>query len=156
MKTIKIIALVAATLPIGLISSCSKDESSSNTTTTTDARDLVVGSYSGIETSTDASDSTETDTVVFTITKGAGTSLIITEDGVSINTGAVVVSGKDLAGNIPTQTLTLGGINFSIQGRGNNNEHFGFMESTKAFTYDFKLNDGPFAGTEVMVLGFKK
>jgi hypothetical protein len=155
MKTIKIITLVAATLSIGLISSCSKDDST-NSTTTTDARDLVIGNYSGIEISTDASDSTDSDTVLFTISKGAGTSLIINQDGVSINTSAVVVAGKDLAGNIPTQTLTVDGVSFSIQGRGNNNEHFGFMESTKAFTYDFQVNDGPLAGYKVMVFGTKK
>jgi hypothetical protein len=155
MKTIKIIALFAATLSIGLISSCSKDDST-NSTTTTDARDLVIGNYSGIEISTDASDSTDSDTVLFTISKGAGTSLIINQDGVSINTSAVVVAGKDLAGNIPTQTLTVDGVSFSIQGRGNNNEHFGFMESTKAFTYDFQVNDGPLAGYKVMVFGTKK
>ena len=155
MKHFKLINLFAFWLTIGLISSCSKNESTP-VTPASDVRDVAIGSYSGIQTITDTSDSTTIDTIVFTISKGAGNSLNITEDGVTISTSPVLNVGKDLSGNIPLQTITADGFSFKIQGAGNNNEHFGFLESAKVFTYDFQVNDGPITGYKVTVFGSKK
>jgi hypothetical protein len=144
-------------LAINFLSSCKKDENSQKTIISpTDIRDLAIGTYSGIQTFTSPSDSTTIDTIAFAIAKGSGSSLIITEDSISINTGSVVVAGNDLAGNIPLQKITIDGFNIEIQGIGNTNEHFGFMESTKIFTYDIQFIDGPLAGCKLNVFGSKK
>ena len=96
-------------------------------------------------------------TVTFVVTKGSGKSLIITEDGGGkISTGDVLVSGKNFSGNIPLQTINKDGFSISLKGKGNNNEHFGFMESTKAFVYNIEITDGPLRGNTYDVFGTKK
>lgn len=155
MKRITLLAVIATGLAFGL-TSCSKEESSSSSSnTTTDARDLAVGTYTGINMSV-FDGQTSTDSVTFTVSKGTGTTLNITEDGITFATGSVVVTGKDFSGNIPTQSITSDGVTFSIVGKGNNNEHFAFVDAQKAFTYEIQVNGGPFAGSSSTVLGYKK
>ncbi len=157
MKRITQLVVIATGLAFGL-TSCSKEESSSassSNNTTTDARDLAVGTYTGISV-TVFDGETSTDSVTFTVAKGTGSTLNITEDGVTFKTDAIVVSGKDFAGNIPTQSVTNDGVTFTIVGKGNNNEHFAFADAQKAFTYELQINGGPFAGTSTTVFGTKK
>ncbi len=156
MKRITLLAVIAAGLAFGSLTSCSKEETKPSTSnTTTDARDLAVGTYTGINMSV-FDGQTSTDSVTFTVSKGAGTTLNITEDGITYATGSVVVSGKDFSGNIPTQSITFDGVTISIVGKGNNNEHFAFVDAQKAFSYEIQINGGPFAGSSSTVLGYKK
>lgn len=156
MKRITLLAVIATGLAFGL-TSCSKEESSSSSSnnSTTDARDLAVGTYSAIAVSTIDGD-VSTDTTTFTVSKGTGTTLNINEDGLVFATGSVVVAGKDFAGNIPTQMLEYDGANFTITGKGNNNQHFAFVESRKSFSYEIQVNGGPLSGASVSVVGTKK
>lgn len=152
-----LLAVIATGLAFGSITSCTKEETKSSTSnnTTTDARDLAVGTYTGVSV-TVFDGETSTDSVTFTVAKGTGSTLNITEDGVTFKTDAIVVSGKDFAGNIPTQSVTNDGVTFTIVGKGNNNEHFAFADAQKAFTYELQINGGPFAGTSATVFGTKK
>ena len=156
MKKIKSILSIALIMMAGFIFSCSKDNSSTKPVET-DARDLAIGSYTGLSTVKDTTGESILDTLTFIITKGSGKSLIITEDdGGKILTGDILVSGKDFEGNIPVQTINKDGISISIKGRGNNNEQFGFMESTKVFIYNIEITDGPFKGYTYDVFATKK
>ena len=157
MKKIKSILSIALIMLAGLIFSCSKDNSSTKPVET-DARDLAIGTYIGLSSLKDTSRNSISDTTVnFVVTKGSGKSLIITEDdGVKISTGDIVVLGKDFTGNIPIQTINKDGVSVAIKGRGNNNEQFGFMESTKAFFYNIEITDGPLKGYTYDVFAAKK
>ncbi len=156
MKRITLLAVIAAGLAFGTLTSCSKEESkTSSSNTTTDARDLAVGTYTGIAVSTIDGD-VSTDTTTFTVSKGTGTTLNITEDGLTFATSSVAVAGKDFAGNIPTQMLEFDGANFTITGKGSNNQHFAFVESRKSFSYEIQINGGPLSGSSVSVVGTKK
>jgi len=157
MKKIKSILSVALFMMAGLVVSCSKDNSSTKPIVT-DARDLAIGTYTGLSSLKDTTGVSISDTTVtFIVEKGSGKSLIITEyDGVKITTGDILVSGKGFEGNIPVQTITIDGISGSLKGRGNNNEQFGFMESTKFFFYNIELTDGPLKGCTRDVFATKK
>jgi hypothetical protein len=157
MKKIKSILSIALIIMAGFIFSCSKDNSSTKPVET-DARDLAIGSYTGLSSVKDTTGESILDTTVtFVITKGSGKSLIITEDdGGKILTGDILVSGKDFTGNIPIQTINKDGVSVTIKGRGNNNEQFGFMESTKAFFYNIEITDGQFKGYTFDVFATKK
>jgi hypothetical protein len=157
MKKIKSILSIALIIMAGFIFSCSKDNSSTKPVET-DARDLAIGSYTGLSSVKDTTGESILDTTVtFVITKGSGKSLIITEDdGGKILTGDILVSGKDFTGNIPIQTINKDGVSVTIKGRGNNNEQFGFMESTKAFFYNIEITDGQFKGYTYDVFATKK
>lgn len=157
MKKIKSVLSVALIIMAGLIVSCSKDNSSTKPVET-DARDLALGTYTGLSSLMDTSGNSISDTTVtFVVTKGSGKSLIITEDGGGkISTGDVLVSGKNFSGIIPLQTINKDGFSISLKGKGNNNEHFGFMESTKAFVYNIEITDGPLRGNTYDVFGTKK
>ena len=136
--------------------SCSKDDTSTKVAET-DARDLAVGTYNGLSSFTDTSGSSILDTTTtFVITKGPGTTLTITEDGTIINTGAIVVSGKDFLGNIPSQSVTDDGTTLTIKGVGNNNEHFGFQEAQKVFFFNIEITDGQLKGYRYDVFATKK
>jgi hypothetical protein len=82
--------------------------------------------------------------------------LTITEDGTIINTGAIVVSGKDFLGNIPSQSVTDDGTTLTIKGVGNNNEHFGFQEAQKVFFFNIEITDGQLKGYRYDVFATKK
>jgi hypothetical protein len=157
MKKIKSILSIALIIMAGFIFSCSKDNSSTKPVET-DARDLAIGSYTGLSSVKDTTGESILDTTVtFVITKGSGKSLIITEDdGGKILTGDILVSGKDFTGNIPIQTINKDGVSVTIKGRGNNNEQFGFMESTKVFIYNIEITDGPLKGYTYDVFATKK
>lgn len=157
MKKIKSILSIALIIMAGFIFSCSKDDSGTKPVET-DARDLAIGTYTGLSSLKDTSRNSISDTTVtFVVTKGSGKSLIITEDdGGKILTGDILVYGKDFEGNIPVQTINKDGISVTIKGRGNNNEHFGFMESTKAFFYNIEITDGQFKGYTYDVFAAKK
>ena len=157
MKKIKSILSVALFMMAGLVVSCSKDNSSTKPIVT-DARDLAIGTYTGLSSLKDTTGVSISDTTVtFIVEKGSGKSLIITEyDGGKITTGDILVSGKDFEGNIPVQTITIDGISGSLKGRGNNNEQFGFMESTKVFFYNIEFTDGPLKGCTYDVFATKK
>ena len=156
MKQIKSIIPIALFLLLSGMMSCSKDDTS-NVVAEADARDLAVGTYTGLSSFTDTTGSTILDTsTTFVLAKGPGTTLTITEDGTIITTGAVVVSGKDFGGNIPSQSVTDDGTTLTIKGVGNNNEHFGFLEAQKVFTYNIEINDGPLKGFKYDVFATKK
>lgn len=156
MKQIKSIIPIALLFIMSSMMSCSKDDTS-NVVAETDARDLAVGTYTGLSSLTDTSGSSILDsTTTFVLTKGPGTTLTITEDGTIINTGAIVVSGKDFLGNIPSQSITDDGITMSIKGKGNNNEHFGFQEAQKVFFFNIEITDGPLRGYRYDVFATKK
>jgi hypothetical protein len=157
MKKIKSILSIALIIMAGFIVSCSKDNSGTKPVET-DARDLALGTYTGSSSLIDTSGKSIKDTTVtFIVTKGSGKSLIITEnEGVKISTGDILVNGKDFEGNIPIQTITLDGISGSLKGKGNNNEQFGFMESTKVFFYNIEFTDGPLKGYRYDVFATKK
>jgi hypothetical protein len=150
------------TIPIALMFimmsmiSCSKDDTS-NKTLETDVRDLAVGTYKGLSSLIDTTGTSVSDTTTtFILAKGADNTLIITEDGTTITTGAILVSGNNFEGNIPNQSITEDGVTFTIQGRGNNNEHFGFQEVQKVFFYNIEIMDGPFKGYKYDVFATKK
>jgi hypothetical protein len=150
-----IIALVALLFTFTIVS-CSKEDTSTKPVET-DVRDLAVGTYAGLSSFKDTSGSTVQDTATtLVIAKGAGNTLTITEDGATIVTGAIVVAGKDFTGNIPVQSITKDGLSVTIKGRGNNNEHYGFLEAQKAFMFDIEITDGPLKGYSYMVLATKK
>lgn len=157
MKKIKSILSIALIMMASLIFSCSKDNSSTKPVET-DARDLAIGTYTGLSSLKDTTGKSISDTTVtFIVTKGSGKSLIITEnEGVKISTGDILVYGKDFEGNIPIQTINKDGVSATIKGRGNNNEQFGFMESTKAFFYNIEITDGPLKGYTYDVFAAKK
>ena len=157
MKKIKSILSIALIIMAGFIVSCSKDNSGTKPVET-DARDLALGTYTGLSSLKDTSGVSISDTTVtFIVTKGSGKSLIIMEnEGVKISTGDILVNGKDFEGNIPLQTISKDGISISIKGIGNNNEQFGFMESTKVISYNIEFTDGPLKGYTYDVFGTKK
>jgi hypothetical protein len=157
MKKIKSILSIVLFMMAGLVVSCSKDNSSTKPIET-DARDLAIGTYTGLSSLKDTSRNSISDTTVtFVVTKGSGKSLIINEnDGIKISTEDIFVLGKDFTGNIPIQTINKDGISVTIKGRGNNYEQFGFMESTKAFFYNIEVTDGPLKGYTYDVFATKK
>ena len=157
MKKIKSVLSVALIIMAGLIVSCSKDNSGTKPVET-DARDAAIGTYTGLSSLKDSTGKSILDTTVtFIVAKGSGKSLIITEDdGGKISTGDVLVSGKNFSGNIPIQYINKDGFGLSLKGRGNNNEQFGFMETTKVFTYNIEITDGPLRGNTYDVFGTKK
>jgi hypothetical protein len=156
MKKIKSILSIALIIMAGFIFSCSKDNSSPKPVET-DARDLAIGFYTGLSSVKDTTGESILDTLTFIITKGSGKSLIITEDdGGKILTGDILVSGKNISGNIPVQTINKDGLSVSLKGRGNNNEQFSFMESTKVISYNIEFTDGPLKGYTYDVFGTKK
>ena len=156
MKRITLLAVIVAGLTIGTLSSCSKEETASNTTTTsTDSRDLAVGTYYGMTLGVIGTDSI-VDSTSFTISKGSGNTVTILEDGVTITTGAIVVDGKDFSGNIPTQNITTDGVTYSIQGQGTNNEQFAFDATLKGFAYDIRVTGGPMNGATITTYGYKR
>jgi hypothetical protein len=157
MKKIKSVLSVALIIMAGIIVSCSKDNSSTKPVET-DARDLAIGTYTGLSILKDTSRNSISDTTVtFVVTKGSGKSLIINEnDGIKISTGDIIVLGKDFEGNIPVQTISVDGLDVTLKGSGNNNEQFGFMESTKVFVYNIEFTDGPFKGYTYDVFATKK
>jgi hypothetical protein len=73
-----------------------------------------------------------------------------------INTGAIIVSGKNFEGNIPSQSITEDGVTVTIKGRGNNNEQFGFQEAQKVFFFNIEITDGPLKGYRYDVFATKK
>jgi hypothetical protein len=157
MKKIKSILSIALIIMAGFIVSCSKDNSGTKPVET-DARDLALGTYTGLSSLKDTSGVSISDTTVtFIVTKGSGKSLIITEnEGGKFSTGDILVSGKNISGNIPVQTINTDGLSVSLKGRGNNNEQFGFMESTKVISYNIEFTDGPLKGYTYDVFGTKK
>jgi hypothetical protein len=157
MKKIKSILSIALIIMAGFLVSCSKDDSGTKPVET-DARDLAIGTYTGLSSLKDTTgDSISDTTVTFIVTKGSGKSLIITEDdGTKISTGNILVSGKDFIGNIPLQTINKDGFSTSLKGRGNNSEHFGFIESTKVFVYNIEFTDGLLKGYKYDVFATKK
>jgi hypothetical protein len=156
MKNIKSIIPFTLFFIMSSMMSCSKDDTSTKVAET-DARDLAVGTYNGLSSFTDTSGSSILDTTTtFVITKGPGTTLTITEDGTIINTGAIVVSGKDFLGNIPSQSVTDDGTTLTIKGVGNNNEHFGFQEAQKVFFFNIEITDGQLKGYRYDVFATKK
>jgi len=150
-------ALPLALLMIAtLIISCSKDESGTKPAET-DARDLAVGTYTGLSSLTDSTGKSVLDTpTTFVVAKGSGKTLTITEDGTTIVTSDIVVVGKDFGGNIPSQSLNQDGVSITVKGKGNNNEQFAFQESQKAFSYNIEFTDGPFKGYTGNVFATKK
>jgi hypothetical protein len=157
MKKIKSILSIALIMMAGLIFSCSKEKSATKPVET-DARDLAIGIYTGLSSLKDTTGVSISDTTVtFIVEKGSGKSLIITEyDGSKISTGDIIVYGKDFEGNIPVQTINIDGLDVTIKGSGNNNEQFGFMESTKVFVYNIEVTDGQFKGYRYDVFATKK
>ncbi len=157
MKKIKSILSIALIMMAGLIFSCSK-ENSTTKPVETDARDLAIGIYTGLSSLKDTTGVSISDTTVtFIVEKGSGKSLVITEyDGSKISTGDILVSGKDFTGNIPVQTINIDGLSVTIKGRGNNNEQFGFKESTKVFIYNIEVTEGQFKGYTYDVFATKK
>ena len=156
MKQIKSIIPIALLFILSSMMSCSKDDTS-NVIAKTDVRDLAVGTYTGLSSFTDTSGSSILDTTTtFVLAKGPGTTLTITEDETVINTGAIIVSGKNFEGNIPIQSITEDGVTVTIKGRGNNNEHFGFQEAQKVFFFNIEITDGPLKGYRYDVFATKK
>lgn len=157
MKKIKSILSIALIIMISFVVSCSKDNSGTKPIET-DARDLALGTYTGSSSLIDTSGVSISDTTVtFIVTKGSGKSLIITENkGGKFSTGDILVSGKNFSGNIPLQTIDIDGFSVSIKGKGNNNEQFGFMESTKVFNYSIEITDSPLKGYTRDVFATKK
>lgn len=157
MKKIKSILSIALFMMAGLVVSCSKDNASTKPIET-DARDLAIGIYTGLSSLKDTTGVSISDTTVtFIVEKGSGKSLIITEyDGGKISTGDIIVYGKDFEGNIPVQTINIDGLDVTIKGSGNNNEQFGFMESTKVFSYNIEVTEGQFKGYKYDVFATKK
>lgn len=152
MKRITIIALMVTGFTIGTLSSCKKDDTSSKTTTTTDARDLAVGTYSGMSTIT-FDGQTITDTTTLTVAKGINKTIVI--DG-NILTSDIVVTGNDFSGNIPTQNVDDGnGGTYSIQGEGRSNEQFAFVASSKALAFEIRITGGALSGTRMSFFGTK-
>jgi hypothetical protein len=157
MKKIKSILSIALIIMISFVVSCSKDDTGTKSVET-DARDLAIGTYAGLSSlKNTAGESIKDTTVTFIVTKGSGKSLIITEnEGGKFSTGDILVSGKNISGNIPVQTINIDGLSVSLKGRGNNNEQFGFMESTKVITYNFEFIEGPLKGYTYDVFATKK
>jgi hypothetical protein len=159
MKRFSILALIVTGLTMATISSCSKDDSSSSSVSTTDARDLSVGTYIGTFTSV-IGGQTNTDSTSFIITKGANNTLSISEDGINIATSTVTATGTNFNANIPAQTLKVFDetdsteMTFDIIGQGAN--HVSFESSSKRFTYSFKLVGGQLDGLVVTTTGVKQ
>jgi hypothetical protein len=159
MKRFSILALIVAGLTMATISSCSKDDSSSNSGSTVDSRDLSIGTYIGTYTSVFAGQ-TNTDSTGFIITKGANNTISISEDGINIATSAVTSSGTNFKANIPAQTIKVFNetdsteMTFNIIGNGNN--HVSFESSSKRFTYSFKIVGGQVDGLVVETTGVKQ
>ncbi len=159
MKRFSILALIVAGLTMATISSCSKDDSSSNSGSTVDSRDLSIGTYIGTYTSV-FSGQTNTDSTGFIITKGANNTISISEDGINIATSAVTSSGTNFKANIPAQTIKVFNetdsteMTFNIIGNGNN--HVSFESSSKRFTYSFKIVGGQVDGLVVETTGVKQ
>lgn len=157
-------AIIATGFAVATAPACKKDDSgSSNTTTTTgttgtsvDARDAAIGTYVGITTSTDA-DTTMTDSVTLIVSKGTGNTLSVSIDNTSFKTSDVVSVAGNLAGNIPSQVVTISGVSFTISGKGNNNEHFSYtkINGVSTFTYDINLSFNGENATEYFI-GTKK
>ncbi len=154
MKRITIIALMVTGFTIGTLSSCSKDEtSSSSKTTTTDARDLAVGTYSGYSMVV-FDGQTSSDTTSITVTKGPNKTLLINGNTV---TSDVVVNGSDLSGNIPAQNIKdEDGNTTGIEGEGASNKQFSFVASSKTLFFSVKFTDGPLRTARLTFSGVKK
>lgn len=156
MKNIKLILPAALIIMVSLIFGCSKDESATKPVEI-DVRDIAIGTYTGLSSLKDTSGNTVLDTSsTFVVAKGAGNTLTITEDGAVIVTDAIVTAGKDFSGNIPSQSIVQTGLTLTIKGKGNNNEHYGFQESTKVFSYGIEITDGSLKGYTIDVFATKK
>lgn len=157
MKRISILALIVTGLTMATISSCSKDESS--TTTTTDARDLSVGTYIGTFTSVIAGQ-TNSDSTMFVLSKSDNNTLNILEDGINIKTGSVIASGTNFKASIPAQSLKIidetDSSEFNLDIVGNGTDHVTFESSSKKFTYSFKVVGGQLDGLVLTTTGVKK
>ncbi len=149
---------VAAFVACFTFVSCSKDNNTATPASTqTDVRDLAVGTYTGNANIKDTAGNTVLDTSTsFVIAKGAGNSVTITEDGVTITTDAIVASGNDFYSIIPSQTGKISGQTVSIRGKGANDEQFGFQAAQKVVIYNFEIIEGPFTGYTYSVFGTKK
>ena len=159
MKRFSILALIVTGLTMATLTSCSKDDDSSNSSSTTDARDLSVGKYIGTFT-TEIAGQTNSDSAVFDISKGANNTINILDDGIIIATGAFVATGAGYKASIPAQTIKTYDqtdsteMTFNIIGNGN--DHVSFENSSKKFTYSFKLVGGQLDGLIVTTTGIKQ
>jgi hypothetical protein len=159
MKRFSILALIVTGLTIATLTSCSKDDSSSNSSSTADARDLSVGKYIGTFT-TEIAGQTNSDSAVFDISKGANNTINILEDGINILTGTIVTTGTNYKSSIPAQTIKTydetDSTEMTFDIIGNGNDHVSFESSSKKFTYSFKLVGGQLDGLIVTTTGIKQ
>jgi hypothetical protein len=159
MKRFSILALIVTGLTFATLTSCSKDDSSSTSTSTTDARDLSVGSYIGTSTTVIAGQ-TSSDSTGFVISKGANNTINILEDGINIFTGTIVTTGKDYKASMPAQTIKVydetDSTEMTFDIIGNGNDPVSFESSSKRFTYSLKLVGGQLDGLIVTTTGIKQ
>jgi hypothetical protein len=157
MKFSKIIQSIAGLFLLISLMACSKENTSTTSTSTTDVRDKAVGTYSG---NANLKDSTGTKifdtTTTFVVAKGSGNSITFTEEGKTIITDAIVVNGNNFSCNIPSQNFTVNGAVITLKGSGNNNEHFNFQDAQKVISYTYEITEGQMKGTVYNVFATKK
>ncbi len=158
LKPIYSFFVLAAVVACFTFVSCSKDNKTATPASTqTDVRDLAVGTYTGNANIKDTAGNTVYDTTTtFVIAKGAGNSVTITEDGITITTDAIVVSGNNFYSIIPTQTGKISGQTVSIRGKGANDEQFAFQAAQKVVIYSYEMIEGPYTGYTYSVFATKK
>jgi hypothetical protein len=139
-------AIIATGFAIATAPACKKDED--KTTTTTDARDASVGSYTGQVLYTvlfSQVDSAESDTIIFlsepiTVSKGDDKKIKITDTDLTVTTSNVT-GDNSYNFSIPSQGGTIDGDNITLEGfkiASDANVHGTYDSGTKKLVYNIK------------------
>jgi len=133
--------LLLSTFALLTLSSCSKKEEATSSSTS-DFRDEMVGTYTGMEYYTINNGPQLSRTKTVTVSKGSNKSLTLDLGaGLIVNSADLTSASGNSFGNIPTQTVVLGATGDATAiGTGVEGKHIGFTSSSKTINYTIKIS----------------